>query len=89
MSTSKFDSLDSAIIACIRRRDGAPIYDRAANIEARKFVSNPWKQFEQFIISRRLQAMRERGLIEYVTKERANGGPVGWRVVIDAEASSA
>jgi hypothetical protein len=75
-----YDELDRLILDAVTR-DTNPLYDRAVSREAQRIAAETGREAFR-VIDGRLQAMRRRGRIKWMTKAHAPGGLGGWRVVV-------
>ena len=75
-----YDELDRRILDAVKRYK-SPLYDSAVIREAERIASETGREAYR-VTDGRLQALRRKKRIQWLTKAEAPGGRGGWRVVV-------
>lgn len=75
-----YDELDNRILDAVKRNK-SPLYDSGVSREAERIAAETGREAFR-VTDGRLQALRRKKRIQWMTKAEAPGGCGGWRLVV-------
>ena len=77
--SKKYEKLDAEIIHAISEGCRAPAYQRGVSSEAFRLANDLGIPRDR-VLDRRMQALRKKGVIRYLTKSASPVGAAGWHL---------